>query len=108
MRASSITARIACSSPRPLSLTGSPSTPHRVHELVARERAARVAREEQQQVELALGELDLVAASQHPATAGLDPQVAQLDRALAGAGSVRRSTASTRAISSAGENGLTT
>ena len=84
--------------------------PDRVHQLRARERLARMAREEQQQVELALRQRDLVPARRtRAAPPGRSPgRRCSIGGAFSGAGSTRRSTASTRATSSAGENGLTT
>ena len=85
--------------------------PHLLHELVAREGLAGVAGEEEEQVELALREHDLLAIDEHAAPGGVDLELAEDQRRLGpvvGVGSVRRSTASTRATSSAGENGLTT
>ena len=52
--------------------------PHRVHQLVARERLPGMASQEQQHVELSLGELDLLAPGEHLARARIDRHVAQL------------------------------
>ena len=80
-----------------------------VHELLARERLAGMAGEEAEQLELALGEGDLLAVEAHaPAARIHDEPVEAQRRLLLGDGVERRSTASTRATSSAGENGFTT
>jgi hypothetical protein len=68
-----------------------------------------MAGEEQQEVELALGERDLLAVARDAVAGDVDVQVLEAQLLLGAAVVVvRRSTASTRAISSAGENGLTT
>ena len=56
--------------------------PDEVHELVAGERLAGVAGEEQQQLELALGERDLLGGDGHPARGRVDHELAELERRL--------------------------
>ena len=85
--------------------------PDRLHQLVARVDAARVLGEEGEQVELAHRQHQLLAVEEDASARGLDPQRPADDRRpVLGrpGGAVRRRTASTRATSSAGENGLTT
>jgi hypothetical protein len=76
-----------------------------VHELLARERLPGVPRQEQQQIELPLRELDIFSVTQPGST--LRPSTSTRG-ACSATGSPRRRMAPTRATSSPGENGFTT
>src|SRR4051794_18803229 len=60
--------------------------PHLLHELIAREDLAGVAREEEQEIELALRERDLLAGDQHAASGGIDVELTDAQRRLGAAG----------------------
>ena len=93
-------------------LAGRAEAPHRLQQLIARDHLAGVAQQVLEQVELALGELDLRAVDAHLAGAAGQDHRAELEHVLGVGGRpalpARRRTALTRAVSSRGENGLAT
>ena len=85
--------------------------PDGIHQLVARKDLAGVGCEVSEQVELTLGQRDLLAVKSDRSHRRVNPQRPDLDRRPPPprpGGETRRITASTRATSSSGEKGLTT